>query len=151
MLILKNAFTVNTNMSIRGNITRFQNLRLHFIIIRSNRFFPLFQFKMIVTPYWNAVNYIWQISTPNSHRYHHLKQISTSRGFVSSVVRPLADGSKSPGSILQHVQILVSRVFTYGAFGWLVVSWSWARQPEFGSISIKLVLGPTTWVRFHLD
>ena len=63
----------------------------------------------------------------------------------SSVVRSLATGTKCPGFnflIAQHVQILISRAFMYGAVGSLVLRWSWARQSGFISFSIELVLGP---------
>ena len=56
------------------------------------------------------------------------------QGLGRPVIRPLAAGAKAPGfdfTIAQHVQILISRVFTYGAVGSLVLSWTWARRPGF--------------------
>ena len=52
------------------------------------------------------------------------------------VVRPLATRAKDPeldSQMAQHVQILFSWAFTYGAVGSLVLSW---------------FLDPTTWVHF---
>ena len=50
------------------------------------------------------------------------------------VVRPLAahaKGLKFDSPITQHVQRLISRAFTYGSVGSLVLSWFWARKPGF--------------------
>ena len=56
------------------------------------------------------------------------------------VVRPRAARAKDPGfdsPIAQHVQRFISRDFTYGAVGSLVLSWSWAAVLK-------------TWVHFLL-
>ena len=47
------------------------------------------------------------------------------------VVKPLATRAMGPGfdsPITQHVQRLISRAFTYGSVGSLVLSWFWARN-----------------------
>ena len=73
-----------------------------------------------------------------------VRHVETIRGLGGPVVRTLAARAKGPGfdsSIIQHVQRLISRVFTYGgAVGSPILSWSWTRQPGFHQVSLDLIV-----------
>ena len=49
----------------------------------------------------------------------------------TSVLAAHASSSGFDSPIAKHVQRLISRAFTYGAVGSLVLSWSWTRQPGY--------------------
>ena len=79
--------------------------------------------------------YIAITSTPSAKNLGFVfDDILSSWGLGGTVVKPpaaTAKGLRFESPIAQHVQRLISRAFTYGAVGSLVLRWSWTRQPGF--------------------
>ena len=81
----------------------------------------------------SIVELVWEIYMAWSHTGLASYPLVT-RGLGGAVVMPLVVRAKDPGydtTIAQHLQRLISRAFTYGVVGSLVLSWSWATQSGF--------------------